>query len=521
MKIDEKFTYTKSVKNADALKVWMCFPSTYGIGMSSLGYLSLFRILDQVDYVHPERIFTNTEKTGISSADVELLCFSMSFELNFIGIFDILKKYNMPFRSSERGEDSPIVLGGGPVLTSNPEPYAPIFDAVTVGEGENLLLEISEILNNSRGLSRQEKLLKLSQLEGVYVPEFYDFEYKENSEITSITKKTPQAPDKIKRIYIENIDNPLCMPIISSKSMFPDTYIIETSRGCPRRCKFCMASYLTLPARYPTCDEILKEIGRGLEYCDKIALLGALITEHPEFDRICNYIIEKRQQKGFEISVSSLRIDRISPNIIKMLVDCGQKNATIAVESGNERLRKFINKNLSDNDIYNGVKVSAQNGLKGLKVYGMIGLPTEEQQDIDDLVSLMKNLKQQNKGFNLSLCISSFVPKAHTPFERCSRQTNKELEKKSNSIKRQLLKSGVDFKPASIKWEYIQGVLSMGDRRLYPILEQVYKYGSTLGSWNRAYKDFGKKFNVPPYDWYILRDKNQDEILPWDLFENI
>ncbi len=520
MKSDEKFTYNKSVKNADALKTWMCFPSTYAIGMSSLGYLSLFRLLDQVDYVYPERIFTNTEKTEISAEDVELLCFSVSFELNFIGIFDILKKYNMPFRACDRKDEYPIVIGGGPVLSSNPEPYAPIFDAITIGEGENLLLEISEILKDSRGLSRQEKLLRLSQLEGVYVPEFYEFKYKEGAEISSISKKISQAPDKIKRIYIKNIDNPLCMPIISSKSMFPNSYIIETSRGCPRRCKFCLASYLTLPARYPVCDEILKEIDRGLKYCNKIALLGALITEHPEFDRICDYIIKKRQEKEFEISVSSLRIDRITPSIIKMLVDCGQKNATVAIEAGSERLRKFINKNLSKEDICRGIQIAAENGLKGFKTYGIIGLPTEEQQDIDDLVNLMKDLKKQNKGFNLSLSISSFVPKAHTPFERQARQSNKELEQKSNCIKKQLLRSGIDFKPASIKWEYIQGVLSMGDRRLYPILEQVYEYGSTLGSWNRAYKSVGKDLNIPPYDWYILREKDQDEILPWSLIDN-
>ncbi len=521
MKTDEKFTYTKSVKNTDALKVWMCFPSSYAIGMSSLGYLSLFRILDQVDYVYPERIFTNTEKTQISARDVELLSFSVSFELNFTGIFDVLKKYNILFRSSERGDECPVIIGGGPVLSSNPEPYAPVFDVITIGEGENLLLEIAKILKDSRGLSKQEKLLRLSELEGVYVPEFYEFEYKKNAEIISISKKIEQAPDKIKRIYIENIDNPLCMPIVSSKSMFPDAYIIETSRGCPRRCKFCLASYLTLPARYPVCDEILKEIDRGLEYCNKIALLGALITEHPQFDKICNYIIGKRAQKAFEISVSSLRIDTITPDIIKMLVDCGQKNATVAIEAGNERLRKFINKNLSDEEIYNGVKIAAENGLKGFKTYGIIGLPTEKEQDIEDLACLMKDLKQDNKGFNLSLCISSFVPKAHTPFERQPRQTNKELERKSNYIKKQLLKTGVDFKPASIKWEYIQGVLSMGDRRLYPILEQVYEYGSTLGSWNRVYKDIGWELNVPPYDWYISRKKDQGEILPWSLIDNL
>jgi radical SAM superfamily enzyme YgiQ (UPF0313 family) len=242
--------------------------------------------------------------------------------------------------------------------------------------------------------------------------------------------------------------------------------------------------------------------------------LGALITEHPEFNRICNHILSKRKDKNFELSVSSLRADRITPLIVKTLVECGQKNATIAIEAGSERLRKVINKNLSEDEIKNSVKTARECGLSGLKIYGIIGLPTETQEDIVKLVELMSNLKKENKGFKLTLSISSFVPKAHTPFQWERRENTKELQDKNDYLKKELHKLGIDFKPTSVKWDYIQTVLSRGDRRLSPLLEKVFEYGGSLGSWNRGDKELNGQI-YPSFDWYALRERNYDEILPW------
>jgi radical SAM superfamily enzyme YgiQ (UPF0313 family) len=263
---------------------------------------------------------------------------------------------------------------------------------------------------------------------------------------------------------------------------------------------------------------VKQAIDVGLEHTGKLGFLGALITEHPDFEEICRYIFEKRREKEFEISVSSLRVDKITPLIIQTLVKCGQKQTTIAVEAGSERLRKVINKNLKEEDIFKGVQIARENGLKGLKVYGMIGLPTETDEDIYALADLMIRLKKENKGFNLTLSVSSFVPKAQTPFQWEERPPNSTIEAKSAILRRELNTHKIIYKPTSVKWDYIQAILSRGDRRLSALLEKVYEFGGTIGSWNRAYKVLSDE-SIPDYDWYALRKRPHNEVLPWDIID--
>jgi len=517
---EEKFIYNPVSKDKDAIPLWFCFPSTYMIGMSSLGYLNLFKILDQNKDVYPERIFVDTETTNHNSKEIELAGFSFSFELDFIGVFKILSKYNIPFRSKDRNNDHPIIFGGGPVLTANPEPYADFFDVITLGDGEEILTELINAYKEVRYLdNRREKLAHLAQVRGVYVPSLYDVEYNSDDTIKSYTRNNLKAPEILNKRCIETLTDCTYTPILTKKTMFSDMFLIETSRGCPRRCAFCLASYLNLPARYPDFKSIIDSIDIGLNNSSKIGLLGALITEHPEFNRICEHILFKRTQKEFQLSVSSLRADKITPLMVKTLVAGGQKNTTIAVEAGSERLRKVINKNLSEEDIRNSVRTARENGLSGLKIYGMIGLPTEKQEDIVELVNLMSKLKKENKGFKLTLSISSFVPKAHTPFQWEKREDIKELQGKNEFLRKELHKIGIEFKPTSVKWDYIQAVLSRGDRRLSPLLEKVYEHGGSLGSWGRSYKEMEDKEDCPSYDWYALRERNYNEILPWNFID--
>ncbi|OGI17250.1 MAG: hypothetical protein A2287_06970 [Candidatus Melainabacteria bacterium RIFOXYA12_FULL_32_12] len=518
---EEKFIYTPAPKEKDAIPFWWCFPSTYQIGMASLGYLSLFRISDQNKDVYPERIFTNTEKTTHKISVVELAGFSFSFELDFLSIFKILEKYNIPFKASDRTEGYPLIFGGGPVLTANPEPYAEFFDFIITGEGEEIIPELVTAYKKIRHLSKKEKLIYLAQISGIYVPSLYNIEYHPDNTIKSFTPDIPEAQETVTRRCIMDLSKCIYSPILTEKSVFPNMFLIETARGCPKRCRFCLASYLSLPARYPDLEGILNAIDTGLEYSNKIGLLGALITEHPHFEKICEYLLAKRQEKEFEISVSSLRIDKITPLIVKMLVEGGQRNTTIAIEAGSEQLRKFINKNLSNEDILNGIKIARENGLTGLKVYGIIGLPSETEADITELINLMKEIKKENKGLKLTLSISSFVPKAHTPLQWDKREKNKTLQDKLNYLQKELNKAGILFKPTSLKWDYIQAVLSRGDRRLAPLLEKVYEYSGTLGSWGRAYKELTEeeKLDIPELDWYALREIPYDEILPWDFID--
>jgi len=514
----EKFTYTPAVKKKDAIPLWFCFPSTYAVGMSGLGYLSLFKILDRNENVYPERIFTDTEKPVHNAKKVELMGFAVSFELDFLGIFKILEKYNIPLKSKDRGNECPVIFGGGPVLTANPEPYADFFDVILIGEGEEALTELIDAYNEVRHLkNKRDKLLHLAKIEGLYIPSLYDVEYNPDDTIKSFEGNHPEAPEKIKRRCAESLKNSIYSPIITEKSMFSNMFLIEVARGCPRRCRFCIASYLYLPARYPDYESITQAIDTGLNYTNKIGLLGALIADHPDFDKICEYILQKRKEKDFEVSVSSLRADKITPLIVKMLVECHQRQATIAIEAGSDRLREFINKHLSEKAIIENVKNAAVYGLSGLKIYGIIGIPTETQQDIDELVSLLAKLKKENKAFKLTLSISSFVPKAQTPFQWARREDGRILQEKSDYLRKELAQNKILFKPTSIKWDYIQAILSRGDRRLAPLIEQVYKNGGTIGSWNKSYKDLKEEkiHYIPSFDWYAVRERPYDETLPW------
>ena len=287
------------------------------------------------------------------------------------------------------------------------------------------------------------------------------------------------------------------------------------SRGCANRCGFCLASYLNLPLRCLPYDELLRVIDLGLENSDKIALLGAQISAHPKFKDICKYIYDKIQNgRKIEMSVSSLRVDAITPEIVKIFVATGQKNITLAIEAGSERLRKAINKNLTETQIFNAVKIAKDNGLKGVKFYGMIGLPTETDEDILALIELAKKIKKENKGFDISFGFSSFVPKPHTPFQWKGRESTKSLEAKSNFLKKEFHKLGITVHISSIKWDYWQAVLSRGDKSLNDFVLDIYKNGGKLG----AFKKSAKKYNINSDD-FACGNWDFDKILPWDFIE--
>jgi len=293
---EEKFLYNPIPKEKDAVPVWLCFPSTYMVGMCSLGYLSIFKVLDQNKDIYPERLFIDTEKTYHHIKEVEMIGFSFSFELDFLNIFKTLKKYNIPLRAADRTDEHPIIFGGGPVLSANPEPYADFFDLITIGEGENKTLELINTYREVRNNSKKEKLLKLSKLSSVYVPSFYDVEYNSDDTIKSFKANINEAPDIINKECVE-LTQSMSTPILTDKAVFSNMFLVETARGCPRKCRFCIASYLTLPARYPKYEHIINAIDLGLNYTSKIGLLGALITEHPDFTRFANLFLKKEKKQ--------------------------------------------------------------------------------------------------------------------------------------------------------------------------------------------------------------------------------
>ena len=461
----------------------MAYPAVEEFALSSLGYMWLYKIADEKDGINALRI--STDNININSDNINSIAFSLSFDFDYLGVFQILDKLQIPFYSKDRGENYPLIFSGGPVITTNPKPYHQFFDFMIIGDGEELFDKILDILKQK--MSKNDTLSKLSELDGIY-----------------ILGKT------VNRSCV-SLNNVIYSPVISDKSYFKNTFIIEVSRGCMNRCAFCTASYLNLPFRYYDYEKIIEAIELGLKYTNKIALLGAQISAHPRFNDIMGYLKSKIDSgENIELGISSLRTDSVTPQMVQALVAGGQKHSTIAIEAASERLRKFINKNLNEEQILNAVNISRENGLKGLKIYSMIGIPTENDDDIYEFIKLAKKIKNQNKGFIIEFSFSTFVPKPQTPFQWSKREDTKSLENKQKYIEKELSKIGIKSKFSSAKWDYWQTVLSRSDSEIAPLLVEVYKNGGKIG----AYKNAVKKLNVDISK--SIGDFDFDEPLPWD-----
>lgn len=527
---NEIYLYSRKNKNA-YFNVWMAFPGIYSFSMSSLGYLELCKNIDLLEDVNLERICTNTSKTKLMIKDIDLIGFSFSFDLDFLNIFKMLDKYKIPLKASERNENHPLIFGGGPVLSSNPEPYCEFFDYIIIGDGEEVNITAVNICKENKGKAKQEILAELAKIEGIYVPSIgviQEAQAKLNPDLQSrVGLPTHQrqtdyallAPRQVKKATCR-LSNCIYTPILSEQSFFKNTFIIEIARGCVNRCGFCLASYLNLPQRFVEYEKIIESIDLGLKHTNKLALLGALISAHPQFDDICNYIYQKNMQNsGIELSVSSLRADAISPISVQTLVACGQKHVTIAIEAGSDRLRRVINKNLTEKQILEIINIAEENGLKGFKIYAMIGLPTETQEDLKEMVELVKKIKKTHKSFSIGFSFSTFVPKAHTPFQWCAHEETKSLEKKQHYLKREFHKLGVKTNFSSPKWDYYQALLSRGGKELSDYVLKIYELGGNIGAFKTAYKQVAKTKNLPDSDHYVLRTYDLQENLPWDFIE--
>lgn len=490
----ETYLYERKLNKDTDYNLWFAFPECKAFSLSSLGYLWIYKELDCMENIKTEMLSTDTTKTEIKPQDVDAICFSFTFDMDFINIFKIMEKYNIPLKSKDR--EKPFIFAGGPVLTANPELYKEFFDFIIIGDGEGINKRAVEICREYRDLSKNDILKKLAEVEGIYVPAIHNLN------------------NKVKKAHAP-LTECVYTPIISDESFFKDTFIIETSRGCYNRCGFCIASYLNLPARFVEYDTIIEKLELGLKHTNKIALLGALVSAHPRFKDICNYI-DKKIEAGhdIEMSISSLRADTITPSVVKTLTSTGQKHITIAIEAASERLRKVINKNITEEQLFNTIRTSKGNGLKGVKIYAMLGLPTETQDDIDEFIRLAKDLKKEFKGFDITFSFSTFVPKPHTPFQWCARENTKSLEKKEEYLKKELHKIGMNARFSSAKWDYYQTLLSRGDSSLTDYLIEVYKQGGKLG----AYRSSAKKLGIDT-DKFVTNELDMEKELSWDIID--
>lgn len=512
--MSETFLYNRKPFNKDNLNLWISFPGIYNFGMSALGFLTVFEMYDKDENINAERIFTDTKTTQIDVRNLDVFLFSFSFELDFLSIFKILDKFHIPFYAKDRDDNFPIIGGGGPVLTANPEPFAMMFDYIDLGDAENKSTKIIDIIRQNKGKPKKEILLELSKQEGIYVPSLTYFDKEKGMlDLNGNPYIVKKSTDKLNQMCVTT-------PILTENSFFKNTFIIEIARGCPQRCAFCNTAHINTP--YRVCDyEIIKnKIDFALNYTHKIAFLGAAIAAHPKIDELCDYVAQKADEyNDIELSVSSLRADGVSDSIAKALVKCGQKHATLALEAGTDRLRNVINKNITNEQFKKTVKKLRETGFKGVKIYAIIGLPTETKEDIEALVSFMKELKNENKGFDISVGFSTFVPKSHTPFQFMPKENSKSLEKKYEYLKKEMHKAGIKINISGVKWDYVQALFSRGGRELFDYAVDVYKDGGTIASFKSIMKAYQKSDKIKDFDEIALNPVSYDKINPWDFIE--
>ena len=505
---------------ADALRTVLAFPSTYSVGITSLGFQVVWATLARRDDVDVRRLFTDAGDPPHGGGrgrggGLELFGLSLSWELDGPVLLDLLEAQRIPVWAADRGDDDPIVFGGGPVLTANPEPLAPFFDAVLLGDGELLLPAFVDAMLASRGLPRAERLRALAQVEGVYVPSLYAPRYGADGTLLAVEPIEAGIPAAVaKQTWRGNTLSH--STVISPEAAWPSIHMVEVVRSCPELCRFCLASYLTLPFRTPSLDDgLIPAVEAGLGATRRLGLLGASVSQHPQFGELLRWLAQDRFD-DVRLSVSSVRAATVSPELAGLLARRGSRSLTIAIESGSQRMRQLVNKKLSEEEITAAAMHARQGGLSGLKLYGMVGLPSETDDDVDATAALLLQLRKAVPGLRLTLGVSTFVPKAHTPFQW--QPVRSEAEKRLQRLAKHLKPKGIELRPESYGWSVIQALLSRGDRRLAPVIAAVRSAPSSLGSWKRAYREAQASHGLPaPPAWSDLVHGvwSAETVLPW------
>jgi radical SAM superfamily enzyme YgiQ (UPF0313 family) len=498
------------------INIALVYPNTYHVGMSNLGFQGIYGLLNKMHDVVCERVFlpddedmeeylrTDTELFTMESKRTlgrfDIIAFSVSFENDYPNIIEILKLSRIPFRSLDRNSTYPLIILGGVCAFFNPEPIADFFDIVFVGEAEELL---SEFLGAYRHSAEKASILKGSlAVEGLYVPQFYSTSYDHEGKISG-RYSSEGVPEIIKRRYIKDItETDFEASIITPDTEFSSMYLIEAMRGCPWSCRFCVAGHIYNPFRKKALQALEKEIAMALSKTKRIGIIGPSLSDYPDIKKVLT-------MPEVDFSITSLRASAQSVELVSLLK--GHKSISIAPEAGTERLRRVINKKITEADILRTADLIFSEGIATLRLYFMVGLPTETREDIAGIVNLVKKIRDITPKGNLTLSVSTFVPKPFTPFQWHPMETPVEVKIRLKMIKNGLLPlKGVKVFHDVPKYAYMQGFFSQGDRRLSKVIEKI----PECNDWRKAAAAAGIKEEL-----YIFRKKEFNEILPWGFID--
>jgi len=511
----------------------LIYPNTYHVGMSNLGFQIIYQQINSRGDTACERLFlpdrttepeyirTNTPLMTIETQrplyEFPLIGFAITFEMDYFNVLQILSLGRVPLLAAKRTETDPFIIIGGPCATFNPEPLADFVDICIIGEGEEVIQDVLDTYYQGRdmGLSRLEILLKLAQIDGVYVPRFYQPTYNDDGTINGITHGD-EVPEKVRRRFVAELDKYEAQTVIvTSDTEFRDMFLIEVARGCGRHCRFCMAGYCFRNPRVRSLEKLEAAITKAKEFRSKVGLMGAAISDYPEIDTLCQAVLDQ----GMYMSVASLRADSLTEGLVQALAISRHRTITLAPEAASIRLRRIINKSITDEHLYNAIKLAINAGIPHIRLYIMIGLPFEEQEDIEEIVTLAENIKSYMESLGskgkLTLSVNPFIPKPFTPFQWMPMYPMNVVKSKLKFINSSLKqKRNIEVLVESPKEAYIQAILARGDRRLSNVLLEAHKRGGSKG-FKQAMKE-----TMLTQEHYLYRQWDEhNEILPWSTLD--
>ena len=535
----------------------MCFPDVYEIGMSHLGIQILYDMFNRREDTWCERVYSpwlDLDKVmrdrdiplfALESQDpvrdFDFLGITIQFEMCYTNILQILDLSQIPLRAADRTEDDPIVIGGGP-CAYNPEPLAEFFDIFYIGEGETVYDELLDTYKEWKksGASRKDFLRQAARIDGLYVPQFYDVTYHSDGTIESFLPNDPAAPERVrKQVVMDVTDTSYPMkPVVPYIKATQDRVVLEIQRGCIRGCRFCQAGMIYRPTRERSV-ETLKEYARTMlknTGHEEISLSSLSSSDYTKLNELVTFLIDEFKDKGINISLPSLRIDAFSLDVMSKVQDVRKSSLTFAPEAGSQRMRNVINKGLTEEDIITGAGQAFEGGWTKVKLYFMLGLPTETEEDMKEIARLSDRVarryyeipKEQRHGkCQITASSSFFVPKPFTPFQWASMYTAEEYDRRAHIVndefREQLNRKSLKYNWHDAQVTVLEGVMARGDRRIAPVIEEAYRLGCLFDSWTETFRNdlWMEAFENTNVDisFYNQRPRGKDEIFPWDFID--
>jgi len=541
----------KDIKNIK-IRFAFCFPDLYEIGMSHLGLKILYHAINQREDTFCERVFLPwfdmqkimlEENIGLFSLETfstldefDIIGFTLQYEMCYTNVLKILQLSKLPLKSADRDKQMPIIVAGGP-CSFNPEPLADFIDIFFIGEGEEVIHEFLDLYKIYRftDMSKKDFLIKASNIDGIYVPSLYHYEFNNDGTINKIVPLYKDVPNKVRKRVINNLNTvffpkEMITPLIE---VVHDRITLEIFRGCARGCRFCQAGFIYRPVRFKNNEQITNLAQKLLQTtgCNEITLSSLSTSDYPNIEKLAKQILNDVTDKRVNISLPSLRLDSTTLDLLEEIEKVRKPTLTFAPEAGSQRLRDIINKNITEDDIYNTISIAFDKGYQNVKLYFMLGLPLENYDDIEGIAQIAQNIKNiyknASKRFkaNISVSTSFFVPKPHTPFQWEPQASLSDMKEKLTFLRDRMSNiKGIEYNWHNLYLSKIEAVFARGDRRLSKVLENALELGAQFDIWNDyfSFEIWEKAFEKAKIDYRFYSDRKRDysEVLPWDVIDS-